>query len=304
MNQETRSELERAALRYLEARPWEKLRDEHFFGVVDAETGLEGWASVAGSDGEEFGIGIYMGKDGRRMIEKTLALDLDVDRQNRLSDVIALAVADEVEASQLREGTRLGSSAVVKGRTVVPIVFRKPVESDGRALRDAEAVFLARVLEAVSRTAEWGLDQDDVLDELGGRLILTVRGKTAALEIDRSYDEPRTNPLDLRADLEQALHEAARTKRLLVGFQESVLRIFDPKEKKLIHEETVRDDPAAAAERLLELLAGMGPVPARLPREIWTDAPSLEAALAPLLSRFGVKVSAKLELKELRRKKT
>ncbi|MBI3726439.1 hypothetical protein HY251_21155 [bacterium] len=303
MNDESRSLLERAALRYLAARPWEKLRDEHFFGIADRETGLEGWASVAGSDGEEFGLGIYVGKDGRRVLEKTLALDIDVERQNRAADVIALTVADEAEAGDFREGTKLPLSTLVKGKKVFPIVFRKPPESTStRALRDREAVFLARALDAVSRTAEWGLDEDDVLDERGGRLTLSLLGKSEALEIERSYDEPK-GPLDLRADLEEALHEAPRTKRFLVGFQDSTLAVFDPREKKLLHEEKTADDPAAAAARLVEILAGKGPIPARLPREIWTDAPSLEAALAPLLSRFGVKVASKLELKELRRKK-
>ena len=43
------TKLEREALRYLAAQPWTQLRDEHFFGIVDEETGLDGWASVAGN---------------------------------------------------------------------------------------------------------------------------------------------------------------------------------------------------------------------------------------------------------------
>src|SRR5262249_11919212 len=134
MNQDVRAALERAALAYLAAKPWSTLRDEHFFGLKDAETGLEGWASVAGNAGEEFGVGIYMGKDGRRVLEKVLALDLDIERQNASADVIALAVAEDAEAAQFRSGTRLDTATDVAGKQVFPIVFRKPPGESARTL--------------------------------------------------------------------------------------------------------------------------------------------------------------------------
>jgi hypothetical protein len=304
MNKDARTALEAAALRYLATKPWEKLRDEHFFGLRDAETGLEGWASVAGNVGEEHGLGVYMGKEGRKTLEKTLSLDLDVERQNESADVIALTVADEAEASNFRAGTKLDGTAEIRGKPVFPVVFRKPSLENARALRDKEATFLARSLLAIAKTAEWGLTEDDVLDELGGRLILGLAGPTENLEIARTYEEPAAaGVVAMDAGTEQLLHEAPRTKRLVVGYQGGVLVVFDPKTKKLLHEETLAEDAASAAgERLLELLAGQGPMKALLPREIWTDAPSLETALAPALAGLGVKIQAKLDLRELRRK--
>lgn len=304
MHQDVRALLEKAALAYLAARPWETLRDEHFFGVRDEETGLEGWASVAGNAGEEFGLGLYMGAEGRRLLERVLALDMDVERQNEASDVVALAVADDAEASHFRTGTRIDTAADVGGKKVFPIVFRKPSGEGARALRDREATFLARALMAVVRTREWGLGPDDVVDEVGGRLTLGLSGPIANLQVDRSFDVPMgAGGSVVPADLASRLKDAARTKRLLVGYQEGRLALFDPKERKLVHEETLAEDhPSGAAQRLVELLAGAGPIPALLPREIWTDAPSLESATSSLLEPFGVKVVAKLELKELRRK--
>ena len=304
MNQDVRAILEKAALAYLAARPWETLRDEHFFGIRDTETELEGWSSVAGNAGEEFGLGIYLGRDGRRLLEKILALDVDIERQNEASDVVALAVAEDGEASQFRSGTRIDSPAELGGKKVYPIVFRKPPGEGARALRDREATFLARTLAAIVRTREWGLGPDDVLDEVGGRLVLTLSGPLASLQVDRAYDVPMdAGGTVVPSELADSLQEAPRTKRLLVGFQEGTLVLFDPKTKSLLHEEHLEQDhPAVAAQRLVALLAGAGPIEALLPREIWTDAPSLESATRTLLEPFGVKVVAKLDLKELRRK--
>lgn len=304
MKAEIRAALEDAARRYLEARPWEKLRDEHFFGVEDHETGLDGWASVAGNVGEEFGLGVYMGKDGRKTLEKTLALDLDIEKQNEAADVIALTVADRQEAETFREGTKLeGELEVSPGKPVFPVVFRKPPGDGARALKDKEATFLARVLLAVSRTREWGLDEDDVLDEVGGRLILSVSGPATNLTVDRRYDEPsKQGALSLPPELEQRLHEAKRTKRLLVRFAGARLTVFDPKDKKVWYEDDVpADDALSAAAQLVDALAGSDERSGLLPREIWTDTPSLEEPLASALGPLGVKVTVKLELKELRR---
>lgn len=305
MKQEVRAVLDDAAKRYLEAKPWEKIRDEHFFGVEDEETGLEGWASVAGNVGEEYGLGIYMGRDGRKTLEKTLSLDLDVERQSEAADVIALTVADAQEAENFRPGTMLETRLEVAGKPSIPIVFRKPPGEGTRVLKDKEATFLARVLLAIARSKEWGFDEDDVLDEVGGRLILKVAGPTSDPKIDRAYDEPvPESAVTLTPALEQRLHEAKRTKRLLVRFADRTLTVFDPKEKKVYFEETVStDDSAAASTLLLEALAGSGAKPGLLPREIWTDTPSLEAALGPVLEPLGVKLLVKLELKDLRTKR-
>ncbi len=302
MKPEVRAVLDDAARRYIEAKPWEKLRDEHYFQVQDEETGLDGWCSVAGNVGEEFGLGIYMGKDGRKTIEKTLALDLDVEKQSEAADVIALTVADAQEAENFRPGTMLDSKLDVAGKPSFPIVFRKPPGEGTRVLKDKEATFLARALLAIARTKEWGLDEDDVLDEAGGRLILKVAGPTSDPRIDRAYDEPApAGAVVLSASVEQRLHEAKRTKRLLVRFADRTLTVFDPKAKEVYFEETVpQDDPAAAGTLLLEALAGSEGGPGLLPREIWTDTPSLEAALGPVLDPLGVKVQVKLELKDLR----
>src|SRR5256885_1057321 len=134
MTPDVRAALEKAALGYLAQKPWTNLRDEHFFALEDRETGLSGWASVAGNAGEEFGIGIYMDPLGRTILEKVLALDLDVDKQNERADVIALAIADEAEAAQFRAATKLGVQTEVAGKRVFPIVFRKPPGEDARAL--------------------------------------------------------------------------------------------------------------------------------------------------------------------------
>jgi len=304
MKDEVRAGLERAALAYFAAKPWSTLRDEHFFGLKDVETGLEGWVSVAGNAGEEFGAGIYMGKDGRRVLEKVLSLDLDIDKQNEAADVVALAVAEDAEAAQFRSGTRLETKADVAGKQVFPIVFRKPPGESARALRDREATFLTRVLAAIVKTREWGLGPDDVEDEVGGRLVLTLDGALGNLEVHRSFDVPMAaGGLVVPGELATRLQEAPRTKRLLVGFQEGKLVLFDPKAAKLLAEEKLaQDHPAVAARRLVEWLAGAGPVDAMLPREIWTDAPSLEAVAKPLLEPFGIKVAAKLELKELKKR--
>lgn len=299
MNKEARALLEDAVSRYMAAKPWETLRDEHFFGVADAETGFEGWASVAGNTGEEHGLGIYVGKDGRKVLEKTLALDLDIEKQNEVSDVIALTVADAQEAESFREGTKLDLRLEVAGKPVFPVVFRKPPGAESaNVLRDKEATFLARVLLAIAKTKEWGLDEDDVLDEVGGRLLLRLSGPTRDLAIDRAYDAPPpSTAVALSPALEQKLHEAKRTKRLLVRFAEKTLSVCDPKEKKSVTDVSIAtDDSKAAAEALLELLGER----AILPREIWTDTPSLEEPLA-VLAPFGVKVQVKLDLRDLRR---
>jgi hypothetical protein len=305
MHDDVRAALEKAALDYLAARPWRVLRDEHFFGVTDAETSLEGWASVAGNAGEEFGLGLYIGADGRRLLEKTLALDIDVERQNQASDVVALTVAEEAEATQFRAGTRLERSTVVEGKTVFPIVFRKPPGESARTLKDREGCFLARALTAIVKTREWGLTEEDVVDEVGGRLVMELSGPLEKLQVDRRYDVPmHAGGKTVPADLATKLHEAPRVKRLLAGFQEGTLTLYDPRERKRLHSERLEQDhPAVGAQRLVELLAGQGPLPAQLPREIWTDAPSLESAARDLLEPFGVKIVAKLELKELRPKR-
>jgi hypothetical protein len=302
VKQEVRALLEDAARRYIEAKPWEKLRDEHYFQVVDEETGLDAWASVAGNVGEEFGLGLYMGTDGRKVIEKTLSLDLDVEKQSEAADVIALTVADAQEAENFRPGTMLDSKIEVAGKPSFPIVFRKPPGEGTRVLRDKEGTFLARVLLAVARTKEWGLDEDDVLDEVGGRLILRISGPTSDPKIDRAYDEPpAAGVVVLPAPLEQRLHEAKRTKRLLVRFADRTLTVYDPKEKKVWFEGSVpSDDSVAAGTLLLDALAGDPKKGGLLPREIWTDTPSLETALAPALDTLGVKIQVKLELKDLR----
>jgi hypothetical protein len=292
---EVRKTLEKAVLRYLAAKPWDKLKDEHVFGVKDEATGMDGWCSVAGHAGEEHGLGLYVGKEGRKVLEKTLASDLDVERQNEEADVIALTVADEAEAAHFRTGTKLDCEGEVRGKKVVPIVFRKPAHGNARALRDAEGTFLARALEGIARSGEWGLDEDDVLDEIGGRLTLALTGTIENLQIDRSYDEaPRTDVVVLTAALEQRLHEAGRTKRLKVGWKSPKLTIADPKAKKPLHEEELPGATAvAAATRLVEVLAGRGPIEAVLPREIWTDDAELEKALGPALAPLGVTVKVK-----------
>ena len=300
MNSETRALLEDAAVRYLDATPWASLRDYNFFQVVDQETGLDGWVSVAGNMGEEHGLGIYLGRDARKTLEKVLALDLDVDAQTRASDVIALTVVDAQEAVNFKEGNKLDRKIEVAGKPVCPIVFRKPPGERTLTLKDKEATFLARVLIGVAKTKEWGLGEDDVEDEVGGRLILKLSGPTSNLAIDRAYDVPPP-PLAvvLPALLEQRLHEARRTKRLLVRYAGKRLVVLDPKEKAPYFDETLEtDDSALAAQTLLEVL---GEPPGLVPREIWTDTPSLEQLLAPVLAPLGVKVVVKLELKELRR---
>jgi hypothetical protein len=302
MNAQVRALLELAAGRYLDARPWEKLRDEHFFGVEDAETGLSGWASVAGNVGEEYGLGIYVGRDGRKTLEKTLALDLDVAKQDEVSDVVALTMADAQEAKDFRSGTLLDTKRELAGKPCLPIVFRKPPGDKANVLKDKEATFLARALLAVAKTKEWGLDEDDVLDEAGGRLILRLSGPASDLAIDRAYDAPPAHTaVTIDAATEQRLHEAKRAKRLLVRFADGALTFYDPKTKEgLTTKLGENDDAVFAADYLIKALAGTEEKPGILPREIWTDTPSLEAVLAPALAPFGVKVQVKLELKDLR----
>ncbi|HZU99330.1 MAG TPA: hypothetical protein VFF73_21665, partial [Planctomycetota bacterium] len=239
--------------------------------------------------------GIYMGKEGRKTLERTLSLDLDVEKQNEAADVIALTVADAQEAEAFREGTKLDARVELGTKPVFPVVFRKPPGDTARVLRDKEATFLARVLTAISRTKEWGLDEDDVQDEVGGRLIVTVKGPTTNPEILRSYDAPPPASA-IGPETERLLHEAKRTKRLLVRFADGKLTAMDPREKEVLLDEPVEGDSAAAASLLVSELAELG----ILPREIWTDTPSLDEPLA-VLGPFGVKVQVKLELKELRR---
>jgi hypothetical protein len=303
MKDEARARLARAARAFLEKKPWERLASGDYVLVRDQETREEGWASILGREGEEFGLALYLGRDSRSTLDRMLARDLTEEEQGRHVDLLALTVADPAEATRLRERMLLDERVDVGGKHMVPTVFRVERGRGTRPLRDREALFLARALEGLALAFEHGLEPKDARDATGARLILDLAGRGESVALESSREQPE---VALAADLQAALHARGRTKRAFAGVVGDRIALVDAKEGAVLDEDW---DPAKgvlpAARRLIEALAGLVPtsVEARLPRELWVEPEELAATLQVALAPLGVKVVPKSGIKELARRR-
>ncbi len=77
MEQPTQSEwddLYRVAMDFKEMAPWQWMTDADLFGVENPRDGETGWCAILGSEGQEFGLLVFLGAEGFQMYNR-IAMD-------------------------------------------------------------------------------------------------------------------------------------------------------------------------------------------------------------------------------------
>ena len=69
-NLEELRKLYAAAIEFKELAPWNWMRDNNLFGVMNPENGEVGYCCVMGAIGEHFALGVYLGSEGLASLVK------------------------------------------------------------------------------------------------------------------------------------------------------------------------------------------------------------------------------------------
>ncbi|MCC6739326.1 MAG: hypothetical protein IT452_09785 [Planctomycetia bacterium] len=313
MNRERKDAVAAAAQTLYDAKPWETLEGEDFFGFVHPPTGLRACVSVIGSAGQTFGLSIWMGDGGFEQAARFVAGATGPDEMALSSDLLSLTFERGPDpAWRGRKDPTLLAPIRAGKRTLYPSVWRKPAGRMQEAPDNAHALFLEALALAIPRLIA------------AGRMV--PAGKAGALEIpaftlpadpggeildaepwrvSEKRLEPETPAIEVPEDVRARLRLRRATGEVAVSLALVPMTVQDDPVRLLIvasQEGLVLDacpmlGPSAVRDsvhRLLRAFSGLQAggagrdVP--LPEVIIADTPDLHRAIEPVLAPFGVTV--------------
>jgi hypothetical protein len=293
------------AERFRQIAPWSWMHDAYVFGVRDPATGVVGWCTVIGNEGEVLGLVIYRGDQGFDQLMQSLTdEEYALDAATYGEDAIVVLFCDrrEVDKKQLSRIRALGLQP--RGSNAWPVFDdlrpgRSPV-----ALTEAEVPFCLAALEQSLVVAERIRADPKALDREDELVLVRELDATGTGWTDTWIDEPP--PLDEFDDepepvldevaVQRVMREATRIAasfecdvfpmkaRIDDGesdpFTPAVIMVADAGSGLILHVNLVHPDEREVMTRheLMVAFQRMSGVPAR----VAVARDEVERALAPL----------------------
>lgn len=313
MNRERKDALRVATQSLYEARPWEKLEGEDFFGFLHPPTGLRACVSVIGSGGQTLGLSIWMGERGFEHAARFVAGATGPDEMAMSADLLSLTFEKGPDPARggRKDPTLLAPIEAGK-RKLYPSVWRKPAGAMQEPPDNAHALFLEALALAIPRLfAEGRL----VSSGDGGALTIPAftlpadaTGAIADAEpwtVANARLEPETPRISVPEDVLARLRLRRPSGELAVSLtlipatvgDDPIRLLFVAAPNGMVVDARPFVGPTALAEAVVHFatfLSGATPgitnLDLPLPEALITDTADLHRALEPILKPFGVSV--------------
>lgn len=316
-NKEEWEALYRAAIEFAKASPWQWMSNEDLFEIIDPGAGQTGYCCVLGAGGEEFGLVLFLGKEGLAAYAKVVTHrtgKVDADAVFK-TPALTLLFADRDELDKNDRQTIRSLGLTFRGRNAWPLFRSQKPGYMPWYLEQTEACFLTSALQQAVFVAE-GIRKGEL--ELSGNdeHILLVRQAEGEWKAEwRSFalptrdSEPKPGPL--LAAQQARLKAVAREGRPTAGTWEldiSLLhapiedegdRPYFPlcflvigREQGLIISTKVTEpwiSHTAKREMVISMLEGA----AELPQEIWVVSRTDKALVEPITSSLGIGIKVR-----------
>ncbi len=298
-------------------KPWEKIYDNHLFGIRDEETGLWGCASVLGCMGEDFGLSISFGEEGFAIMHRLL--NDEIDKDSFLYELDGLLASFEEEDVVQPETADLYDVFLLPGEGKnTAVTWSKQRGGYAHKLNDKEARFLTRALTAVLiLSRRGGVDPGKIGMPDSSHPMFTVKGRLPDLDIVESreiieHSQKSVPEFRLTRQLAGDILAMPEKSCYLVslwtmpysvkGNLARAVFIYDDQEDAAVYTNLMAGPEIAPYGKLFfSVLAGRKKTaaPPGRPREIKTDSLELYNHIRDASAKLGIKITFKSEIQKL-----
>ena len=202
-------ELLDAFVAFRELAPWEWLANDHVFGIEDPASGEVNWATVMGAGGGLFGLGLYLGERGHRLLRRVVSGEADYEDVAYGQDALLVTLSDWIEADEASVERWRAVWPEFREDAAVPYLESHAFGRIPRAVDEREMAVLAHALRQVVRVAERVRDGEAELERAGDGPWL-VRRWSEGEAVDRREASP-AEPVGARAEISEADVDALRS---------------------------------------------------------------------------------------------